>query len=51
MVLSMVASNANAIGLTADISLRFSTFDAPLILTKGVRLTGLFFAQRTHSLW
>ena len=51
MVLSMEEINANAIGLTADISLRSSTSYAPLIVIKEMRLTGPFFAQRTHSLW
>lgn len=51
MVLGTEKINANALGLAADISLRFSTFYAPLIITKKMRLTGLSFGQRTHSLW
>ena len=51
MVVSMEEVNANALGLTVDISLRSSTFYASLIFNKEMRLTGLSFAQRTHSLW
>ena len=51
MVLSMHEINANAPWLTVDISLRSSTFYAPLIVTKEMQLTDLSSAQRTHSLW
>ena len=51
MILSMEEIIANAPWLTVDISLRSSTFYAPLIVKKKMQLTDLSSAQRTHSLW